>query len=161
MKKQQKLITKLALFIVPFFVVGMIIFSYILYQTFGGVIENQIESEFEGTLKGIEHKLDASGGLSNLLSDMVKDTYHSVNKQEYQNFLAEILDESEVIYGSGIWLEPYTYENVRFLDPTFIKAAQPIYTQKSMRILTMILQPRNGISRPRKQEVKSSGRIPT
>lgn len=118
MRKNGKLNLKIALILIPTFLVGIITFSYVISFTFGDIIRILVDSRIENTRQEIEATLQASGGLSEILAETVENAGSSLTQNQYQTILEGYVSMNETISGSGIWYEPYKYdENRKFFGP--------------------------------------------
>lgn len=122
MKKNSKLNNNIALILVPSFLIGIIIFNYVFNAAFGNVISLLVNSRVENTRQEIEATLQGSGGLSNLLAETVENAGSSLTQAQCQKILEGYVSMNEIIMGSGIWYEPYKYdENRKFFGPYVYK----------------------------------------
>lgn len=122
MKKNTKLNVKIASILIPAFLIGLITFNYFMNSTFGGVIHELVASRIENTRQDIYSTLETSGGLSNLLADTVQHANNTLSQDQYKDILEKYVKMSDVIYGAGIWLEPYAYNEEReFFGPYVYK----------------------------------------
>lgn len=131
MKKNRRLNFKIASILIPAFLIGLIIFNYLMNTNFGGVINALVEARMENTRQDIYNTLETSGGLSNLLADTVQHAGKSLSQDQYQAILERYVEKSNVIYGAGIWLEPYAYDaNREFFGPyVYRDGEQFVFTQ--------------------------------
>lgn len=131
MKKNSKLNVKIASILLPSFLSGLLIFSYFMSTSFGDIINALVESRIENTRQDIYRTLETSGGLSNLLADTVQHANTTLSQDQYQQILEKYVNMSNVIYGAGIWYEPYMYDaNREFFGPyVYRDGEQFVFTQ--------------------------------
>lgn len=113
MEAKKKLNYKIAIIIIPAFAIGILIFNYFMNLTFGGVIKELVDARINNTRAEIQKMLDVSSGVSTLLADTVAKTGAKLPQEQYEEILKSYVEKEEVIYGAGIWLEPYTYSEDR------------------------------------------------
>lgn len=118
MKKNVKLSFRIAVVLIPAFLIGITIFNYVLNKEFGKVINDNIKSRIEKTSEEINSTLQASGGLSELLAETIESAGTSLSQEQYLDILSGYISMNETISGSGVWYEPYVYnENRKFFGP--------------------------------------------
>ncbi|MDF2614448.1 MAG: hypothetical protein K0S71_2234 [Clostridia bacterium] len=118
MKKTSTLTFKIAVILIPSFLIGLVIFNYLIHSAFGDTISALVTSRTENTKQEIEATLQASGGLSNLLAETVENADSSLTQEQYQAILESYVAMNDTISGSGVWYEPYKYDkNRKFFGP--------------------------------------------
>lgn len=100
----------------------MISLSVIGYADSKKIINEQIHNNMVANLNAnaidIKGKMDEVSLLGIQLAQNIEDTYKTTDLSEYEQYLAKMVFDSKLIVGSGIWFEPYIYnEKEKYVGP--------------------------------------------
>lgn len=100
--------------------------SIISYANSRNSLENEVKSNMESTLAAqaneIQLKIQKVSSMASQMADMVENTYNEKNIHIYEGILKKQIFESDLILGSGVWFEPYVFdENEKYVGPYVVK----------------------------------------
>lgn len=126
MKRNRKISTRMLAFILPVIMIGMGILTGISIISSKDTISKEIASEMDLQLdsqsKSIENGLDSVSVLVSQIASVVGNTYTETQLQEYESMLGELIFSNDMVMGSGIWFEPYVYdEKEKYVGPYIYK----------------------------------------
>mgnify|MGYP002715350444 CR=1 FL=1 len=85
-------------------------------------MKEKIQANLAQELNDIEAEVQSVSTLAVNISDMVGSTYRNMKLPEYEALFAKLIFSNEVILGSGIWFEPYSYDkNEQYVGPYIYK----------------------------------------
>lgn len=120
MKKTKRVMgirTKMLLFIIPVIVISMIVLTVISGVFSKNIISEQIGSHMNSELSaGINATSDNLHVIENSarnLSGIVGITYQQTDLKTYEAILAQIVQDNDMVLGSGIWFEPNVYDSTQ------------------------------------------------
>lgn len=122
MKKIKTIRMKIIVTILPIILVSMFVMNYISYEKSKKIISEKTEVSMKNQLEGnknlIEKSLIENGQASESLSKVVKVCMNLLSKEQYGEILKEIILTSKETYGTGVWFEPYKYEEkLKYFGP--------------------------------------------
>ena len=122
----KKISTRMLAIIVPALVIGMTVLNLISLSNSRNIINEQIGYHMESELKAADWKI--TGYLNDIvtmaetISSTVGDTYKDTSLEEYEKMLADIIQNNDMVLGSGLWFEPYVYdEKQEYVGPYVYK----------------------------------------
>lgn len=115
--KFKKISTKMLVFTLPIIVLAMIVLTVISVGFSKNIINEEIKSNMSSELRAqlgeMEEYLNVVSSTATTLSRTVGSTYQNTDLKIYENMLSMINNDNELILGSGIWFEPYTYDTAK------------------------------------------------
>ena len=131
--KRRKIATKLLGTIIPVIVVSMIIFTLISSSSSKSIINNQIEERMAAELSAQEgamaEYLENVSTMATSISNVVATTYETIDMPTYEKMLGEIIQDNDIVLGSGLWFEPYVYDkNEKYMGPYVYKDGGELVT---------------------------------
>ncbi len=129
--KKGSIKAKMLLSILPLFFGALIIMTIISDVKSNGIISGQVESRAAQTLQAAVNTMD--GDLQEVrrtaidISRSVSATYKSAKIEDLKNMLCAIIGDNEMVLGSGLWFEPYVYdESKEYTGPYWYKTGSTI-----------------------------------
>lgn len=115
----RKLGTRMTSIILAVIIVSLTTLLFVSYQTGKGIIEDQLAKNMNAELKGhsndIQNKLQTIETMGTGISKGVQTSYTTNSLTQYEDYLKNIIFDSDLIIGSGIWFEPYVYDqNIKY-----------------------------------------------
>lgn len=122
----KKIRTKLLLGTVPFILLSMAILTWISGTSSRKIITEQItdrmEAELASNINEINSDLYVVKNTAMNLSRVVGATYKSTKIEDYESAFKEIIWDSNLVMGSGIWFEPRVYDaSKEYVGPYWYK----------------------------------------
>ena len=115
--KFRKIGTKMLAFIIPVIVIAMIILTALSAYSSKSIINDEIQvhmsSELQAQLGNIEEYLEVVSATATTLSRTVATTYQTTDLITYEKMLSQIINDNEIVLGSGIWFEPFVYDSLQ------------------------------------------------
>jgi len=107
-------------------IIIMIALSVIAYFDSKKIINEQIQNNMTSNLNAnsieIKKKMDEVGFIATQLAQNVESTYKTTSLEQYEEYLSKVIYNSDLVIGSGIWFEPYVYdENEKYQGPYVYK----------------------------------------
>jgi methyl-accepting chemotaxis protein len=95
-------------------------------------IRNQTENILSKAIEQIEHEFTAHKRIAQAVSTTYLAKQNNLSKKDYRKIIEEILILNKNTLGSGIWLEPYTYDkSIKYFGPYVYKDGDNlVYTEK-------------------------------
>ncbi|MFW5670953.1 MAG: cache domain-containing protein, partial [Acetivibrio ethanolgignens] len=133
MKQNRKISIKVLAFILPVVIIGLatltgisIIFSR---ETISEELAVETNMQLDSQSGSIESGLDSVATLASQIASVVGNTYTGTSLKEYEAMLGEIIYTNDMVMGSGIWFEPYVYdEKEKYVGPYIYKAGDSAVT---------------------------------
>lgn len=101
-------------FILPIIVLEMIILTCISVRSSRSIIDNQIlfrmETELTCSQEEMNKYLDSVSNMAAAISKVVQTNYKDTTLAEYEEMLGNIIQDNDIVLGSGLWFEPYAYD---------------------------------------------------
>ena len=121
---------KILLMILPMVVVTVIVVSLISTVLSDRAISEQTNQTAERTLKSagnmVDGKLEAIRTTAENISEMVSSTYQNTQLDAYETSLTRIIEDNDMILGSGLWFEKNVYQNNEFMGPYWYRDGDKI-----------------------------------
>ena len=119
--------------ILPVVVIAMVILTMISASSCKTIVNNQIQQTLDATLDAqmayIEEELNVVKNTAIPIADSVGATYKSTSMEEYEVMLSNIIQENDIVLGSGLWFEPYAYdEKEEYMGPYVMKDGGKVVT---------------------------------
>lgn len=124
---------KLLACILPVVIVAMVVLTVISANSSRSIIDDQISSRMDAELTAqagkIGEQLNSVSAMAVAISKTVETTYKTTDLATYEKSLAEIIQSNDIVLGSGIWFEPYTYDkNEKYVGPYIVKDGDKVTT---------------------------------
>lgn len=131
--KFKRIRTKMLVTLLPVIVIAMVVLTVISATSSADIVSEQIGETMEATLDAeagtIEDYLRVVQSMAMTISRTVGTTYKEMELSQYENTLAAIIADNEMVLGSGIWFEPYVYDaEERYVGPYIFKDGDAIAT---------------------------------
>ncbi|HCW54034.1 MAG TPA: methyl-accepting chemotaxis protein, partial [Clostridium sp.] len=122
----KKIGTRMLSILLSFNLLIMITILLVSYKSSKDILESQIEqnmySELTVNSNLIEQQLSEVQNMAEQTAHVVEETYKTTNINEYEAFIGKTILQNNLVTGSGIWFEPYVYdENKEFMGPYIYK----------------------------------------
>ena len=124
--KFKKISTKLLAFILPVIIIAMVILSAFSALSSKSIIDNKTSEMMNSSLgeatEEVERQLDSIRTTADVLAISVATGYKEESLAAYEDLISTIVSENDIALGSGIWFEPYVYdENEKYVGPYVYK----------------------------------------
>lgn len=131
--KFKKMSTRMIAMILPVIFVAMFILTLISAQSSKSIIQNQISNymtaELDAQGSSIQEKIARVSTTAMNISKTVQSTYTTTDEDTYISMLSNIINENDLILGSGLWFEPYAYNaDEKYVGPYVYKENNEIKT---------------------------------
>ena len=122
----RKISTKILVVIVPVICIAMLVLMKVSELSAASIIREEtgkhMEAELDAQCSNIETKIEKVSTEAIDISAVVSQTYNSVKLPEYISVLKEVVQNNDMVLGSGIWFEPYVYDvNEKYVGPYVYK----------------------------------------
>lgn len=112
--KIKRISTKMLALLLSVSILSLILISMVSYTSSKLVIEEQIKqnmnAELEAQINNILLKTNDIETIATQIARNVESTYSSTSLTQYEEILGKIIMENDLAYGSGIWFEPFVYD---------------------------------------------------
>lgn len=124
--KFRRIRTKMLVTLLPVIIIAMLVLTVISALSSSNIVNEQIGERMEATLAAeagtIEDYLNVVQSTAMTISRVVGTTYKEMELSQYESMLAEIIMDNDMVLGSGIWFEPFVYdEKERYVGPYIYK----------------------------------------
>lgn len=124
--KFKKIRTKMLATFLPVIIVAMGLLTVISAYSCMNIVNSQISDTMEATLDAqsgsIDEYLNEVQSMAMTLSRTVGTTYQTMELSQYEDMLASVIMDNDMVLGSGIWFEPFVYdENEKYVGPYIFK----------------------------------------
>ena len=122
----RKISTKILVVIVPVICIAMLVLMKVSELSAASIIREEtgkhMEAELDAQCSNIETKIEKVSTEAIDISAVVSQTYNSVKLPEYISVLKEVVQNNDMVLGSGIWFETYVYDvNEKYVGPYVYK----------------------------------------
>lgn len=133
MKHSRKISTKMLAFILPVVIVGLFLLTFEGISVSSDIINEQIQEEMDlnlqAQIQSISNEMDSVSALTAEIACMVEKTYQTTEMPNYEALLGKLIFKNDMVLGSGIWFEPYQYdENEEYMGPYIYKEGDAAVT---------------------------------
>lgn len=124
--KFKRISSKMLFSILPVIIIAMLVLSYISMDRSKVLISEQNEhamtAELEAQEGNIGEYLDSVSNMATMIADMVEMNYQTEAMSEYEKILGNMIQDNDIVLGSGLWFEPYVYDaNEKYMGPYVYK----------------------------------------
>lgn len=129
----KKISTKLLAVLLSVSILSMILMTVVSYMNSKDIIQNQIKINMDAELKAqannIQMKMEKIKTMGIQLAKIVESTYSNTPLSQYEEMLSKTIFDSEIVIGSGIWFEPFVYEEgEKYVGPYVYKDGEKAVT---------------------------------
>ncbi len=131
MRKIRKISLKMLLGILPMLTLSMLALTFISERTSHEIISNQIDislqAKLQANVNNINTYLDVVRGTAENLSSVVSASYQKTDMDTYGQVITDMIQNNDLILGSGIWFEPNVYAaGEKYVGPYWYKDGEEI-----------------------------------
>lgn len=131
--KIKKIGTKMLAVILPIVILAMILLTTISGLSSRDIINNQIASRMQAELSSqsgeMEQDLHTVSAMAQAISRVVSTTYQTTSMETYEKMLGELIQDNDMVSGSGLWFEPYAYQSdAEYMGPYVYKDGNALVT---------------------------------
>lgn len=124
--KVKKIRTKMLVTLLPAIILAMTLLTAISSLSCTSIIKKQIRETMDASLDAeagsIEDYLKVVQSMAMTISRTVGTTYQEMELSQYEAMLGAIIQDNDMVLGSGIWFEPYVYDKQeRYVGPYIFK----------------------------------------
>lgn len=128
--KFKKIRTKMLALILPVITLALIVLTLISTLSCSSMLSEQILKNMTATLtaesRAVTEYLNVVESTAAALSRTVGNTYKTLTLDEYADMLADVISDNDMVLGSGIWFEPYAYNDSKYVGPYIYKNGDSI-----------------------------------
>lgn len=128
--KFKKIRTKMLAFILPVIILALTALTVISALSCSSMLSGQILEKMTASLnaesRAVTEYLNVVESTAATLSRTVSNTYKTLTLDEYADMLADVISDNDIVLGSGIWFEPYAYNDQKYVGPYIYKNGDSI-----------------------------------
>ena len=121
---------KIFIIILPLITVAILIVSILGTLISDRAISAQTNQTAQQTLQAagnmVDGKLETIRNTAQNISEMVSSTYKTASMDDYELSLSRIIQDNDMILGSGLWFEKNVYQNNEFMGPYWYRDGDSI-----------------------------------
>lgn len=119
--------------ILPITIIAMLLLTIISANYSKKIIDEQIGNRMNAELSSIEGEmgeyLHSVSNMATTIARVVEMSYKDTPMDEYEEILAHIIKDNDIVLGSGLWFEPYVYDSKeKYMGPYVYKDGDSIVT---------------------------------
>lgn len=131
--KFKKISTKMLVSILPIVIVAMVVLTFVSVSSSQRMSRQQtsdwMSSELNAQKGLIKSDLDSVSEMANLIAGVMKTSYKDMKMKDFEELLGELIQENELVNGSGLWFEPNAYDkDKKYMGPYILKDGGEIKT---------------------------------
>ncbi len=131
--KFKKIQTKMLVTLLPAIIIAMAALTIISAYSCAAIMNEQISEKMAATLEAeagnVDEYLNAVQSMAMTISRVVGTTHKEMELSQYESMLASIIQDNDMVLGSGIWFAPYAYDTMqRYVGPYIYKDGEEILT---------------------------------
>lgn len=131
--KFKKISTKMSVVIIPIMIIAQGILTIISSISSSNLIQKQVADCMTAELKyntaTINEQMEGIKTMAASIATSVANTYTKTTLSEYEVMLGEIIQSNNIVSGSGLWFEPYTYDTKeQYVGPYVYKDGTSLVT---------------------------------
>lgn len=128
--KFKKIRTRMLALILPVITLALVILTVISAYSCTTMLTKQIQENMTASLTEasttVSDYLNVVQSTACTLSRMVGTTYKTLPLEDYESMLTDVISDNDMVLGSGIWFEPYTYNDSKYVGPYVFKNGDSI-----------------------------------
>lgn len=134
--KFKKIGTRMLVTILPIIVVGLVTLTLIIVAYTSKIMNeknrDQMLAELQAEKGNMNNYLSYSYDMALNIAKMIEVTYEYTAMETYENIIENNLMDSDIVLGSGIWFEPYVYDNEEEYIASYVykKGSKIVRTQE-------------------------------
>lgn len=127
---------KTLLAILPLLLLTTITLSWVSYHYSAQIIESEVNAKMEYqsslTIKTFQADLNSPIAVGEAIARFTEKGTSGITKDQYAAFLQNVIPSNSLIFGAGIWFEPFAYKNdVKYFGPYAYKdKGKVVYTEE-------------------------------
>lgn len=131
--KFKKIGTKMLVVILPVVILAMLLLTAVIGFSSRDIINNQIDSRMQEELSAqsgvMGEDLHTVSSMAQSISRVVATTYQTTSMDTYEKMLGELIQDNDMVSGSGLWFEPYAYQaDAEYMGPYVYKDGDQLAT---------------------------------
>lgn len=129
--KFKRIHTKMMVTVLPPIFIAMAVLAVVSLLACSDIVNKQISETMEASLDAeaetINEYLEVVRYTALTISDTIAATYKNMTLSQYEDMLADIIADNDMVLGSGIWFEPYVYDKgEKYVGPYIYKNGSSI-----------------------------------
>lgn len=131
--KFKKIGTKMLVVILPVVILAMFLLTAVIGFSSRDIINDQIDSRMQEELSAqsgvMGEDLHTVSSMAQSISRVVATTYQTTSMDTYEKMLGELIQDNDMVSGSGLWFEPYAYQaDAEYMGPYVYKDGDQLAT---------------------------------
>lgn len=131
--KLKKISLKMLSTILPVTIIAMVVLTVISAKYSKNIIEQQIGNRMDAELSSTEgdmgEYLHSVSNMATTIARLVESSYKDLPIEEFEQILANIISDNDIVLGSGLWFEPYAFDSTQqYMGPYVYKDGDSIVT---------------------------------
>ena len=131
--KFKKIGTKMLVVILPVVILAMLLLTAVSGFSSRDIINDQIDSRMQAELSAqsgvMGEDLHTVSSMAQSISRVVATTYQTTSMDTYEKMLGELIQDNDMVSGSGLWFEPYAYQaDAEYMGPYVFKDGDQLAT---------------------------------
>lgn len=131
--KFKKIGTKMLVVILPVVILAMLLLTAVIGFSSRDIINDQIDSRMQEELSAqsgvMGEDLHTVSSMAQSISRVVATTYQTTSMDTYEKMLGELIQDNDMVSGSGLWFEPYAYQaDAEYMGPYVYKNGDQLAT---------------------------------
>ncbi|MCR5791621.1 MAG: methyl-accepting chemotaxis protein [Lachnospiraceae bacterium] len=131
--KFKKISTRLLIVILPVIILAMVALSVFGATTSKQIIDQKtsesMTTSLEKSVSQVMEQIESVERTGIVISDTVAANYKKTDLETYEQMLTNIVSHNDIVLGSGLWFEPYVYdEKEEYMGPYVYKDGDKITT---------------------------------
>lgn len=131
--KYKKIGTKMLVVILPVVILAMLLLTAVIGFSSRDIINDQIDSRMQEELSAqsgvMGEDLHTVSSMAQSISRVVATTYQTTSMDTYEKMLGELIQDNDMVSGSGLWFEPYAYQaDAEYMGPYVYKDGDQLAT---------------------------------
>lgn len=131
--KFKKIGIKMLVVILPVVILAMLLLTAVIGFSSRDIINDQIDSRMQEELSAqsgvMGEDLHTVSSMAQSISRVVVTTYQTTSMDTYEKMLGELIQDNDMVSGSGLWFEPYAYQaDAEYMGPYVYKDGDQLAT---------------------------------
>ena len=119
--------------ILPVVILAMLLLTAVIGFSSRDIINDQIDSRMQEELSAqsgvMGEDLHTVSSMAQSISRVVATTYQTTSMDTYEKMLGELIQDNDMVSGSGLWFEPYAYQaDAEYMGPYVYKDGDQLAT---------------------------------
>lgn len=125
---------KILVTMLPLVIISMLSLSYFSFINSKKIIDMELETSMNNQLnekaQEVQNSIQKNQKIAESLSSMVQASYKSLNKDDYENILKNIIVTNSETSGAGVWFDPNSNNKQTFGPYAFKENGKPKFTDE-------------------------------